>query len=158
MSEKEIHRLCRKYNITNYTINKDKSIDVNQNVNLEYNKLKKIPLTFNEVKGNFSCGHNNIHSLKYSPNYISGFFICNGNNLKTFNHFPNVNKFILLNYNPVNELWYLFNNKNYIDYFNELDIIQDDENTVILDRLNYFLTDIGKPEITKDSIKNYKVI
>ena len=38
-----IEELCDKYNITNYTINQDGSIDVNQNVSLTYDELTEIP-------------------------------------------------------------------------------------------------------------------
>lgn len=44
MSEEEIYKICIEYNITNYTINTDGSIDVNNNVKLSHKNLNKIPL------------------------------------------------------------------------------------------------------------------
>ena len=241
MTKNEIDKICKKYKITNYTINQDKSVDVYQNVDLIYKGLKKIPLNFNKVEGDFHCSINSLDSLKDSPDYVSGSFRCGDNNLtslkgcpnyiggsldcddnmlnslkygpeyvgnnygcnqnnltslkytpkyiegnffcsenklkalkdspdtikgdfvfmnnkiKSFYNLPNVKQIILLN-NPIEELWLLFADEIHIDYFNELDIIVKNESTVILDRLNYFLTDIGKQEISKDSIKNYKVV
>jgi hypothetical protein len=34
MTKKEIHNICKKYNIKNYSFNEDLSIDVDGNVNL----------------------------------------------------------------------------------------------------------------------------
>ena len=48
-----IHDICNKYNIENYTINDDESIDVNDSVNLSNYSLTELPLTFNVVTGDF---------------------------------------------------------------------------------------------------------
>jgi hypothetical protein len=49
MTEQKIRYICKKYNIDNYTINPDGSIDVYQNVDLSNNDLYEIPLKFNNV-------------------------------------------------------------------------------------------------------------
>ena len=54
-NEQEIIEICKKYNIENYTINPDGSIDVNGNVSLSEYEIKKIPIKFNKVNGYFSC-------------------------------------------------------------------------------------------------------
>ena len=51
MSEQEIHDICKKYNITNYSINPDGSIDVDETVYLSGKGLKRVPLKFNKVDG-----------------------------------------------------------------------------------------------------------
>ena len=43
-NEQEIHDICKKYNIENYTINSDGSIDVDGNVNLSKMNLTELPL------------------------------------------------------------------------------------------------------------------
>ncbi len=48
-----IDEICKKYDIENYTINSDGSIDVNENVDLFDKRLIKIPLKFNKVNGIF---------------------------------------------------------------------------------------------------------
>ena len=179
MTEKEINYVCKKYDIKNYTINSDMSIDVDSNVYLYLANLHELPLNFNRVNGIFDCGFNYLKSLKGAPNYLSSIFSCNSNelesfqycpesdtnayffqnnNIRTFDYFPNIKAGISLRYNPVDELWSLFKDQNHVEYFNELDIIQEDGNAIILDRLNYFLQDIGKKEIYEDDIKKYKVI
>ena len=157
MTKKEIHDICRKYSILFYTVNSDLSIDTDGVVLFDAN-LTEIPLKFNKVNGTFNCMNNKLTSLKNSPEYMSGSLNVFQNNIKTFDYFPKkIDGLIFLESNPIDELWSLFLDRNHIDYFNELDIIQEDGKVVILERLNYFLTDIGKEEVTKDDIKNYKV-
>ena len=69
-----IHDICKIYNITNYTINDDGSIDVDGDVSFCRKGLTELPLTFNKVSGNFDCGDNNITTLKGCPRWIGGFF------------------------------------------------------------------------------------
>ena len=77
----DIDSICKKYNITNYTINIDGSIDVDGNVNLSYKNLTKLPLTFNKVSGNFYCYINELITLKGSPKEVFGHFSCSQNRL-----------------------------------------------------------------------------
>lgn len=79
--KREIHKICKKYSINNYTINNDGSIDVNGNVYLYSIGLTKIPLKFNKVSGNFSCLDNNLISLEGCPKEVGGYFDCFGNQL-----------------------------------------------------------------------------
>ena len=87
-TDEEIHELCRKYRIKNYTINEDKSIDVDGNVDL-YNKgLSKLPLKFRHVKGDFDCGDNNLITLEGAPETVDGSFRCENNYLTTLKGSP----------------------------------------------------------------------
>ena len=85
---KNIDSICRKYNIINYTINSDGSIDVNGNVNLGYNKLTKLPLKFNKVSGSFSCYQNQLTSLEGCPIEVGGIFDCHSNKLTSLEGCP----------------------------------------------------------------------
>ena len=108
-SFEDIKEICRKYSITNYTINQDGSIDVNEYVDLCSKKLTKLPLKFNkvngcvyyhanrlkslegspvEINGNFYCSNNELTSFEYAPKIIRGSFDCDCNNIKTFEYFP----------------------------------------------------------------------
>ena len=53
MDNKQIDKICRDYNIKNYTINSDGSIDVKGNVALYSQELKTLLLRFNKVEGGF---------------------------------------------------------------------------------------------------------
>jgi hypothetical protein len=103
-----IHSVCKKYDIKNYTINDDFTIDVKGNVNLYNKSLSKIPLKFNIVSGNFNCSNNKLTTLEGSPRsvdhfdcdynelatleggpeYVDGIFWCSRNSLKTLEGGP----------------------------------------------------------------------
>ena len=83
-----IHDICKRYNIKNYTINPDGSIDVNGSVDLHYKDLTELPLNFNRVDGYFSCSSNNLTSLKGCPRWIGGWFSCNNNKLTSLEFSP----------------------------------------------------------------------
>ena len=83
-----ISLICEKYNITNYTINSDGSIDVNGDVDLSYKNLTELPLIFNKVTGYFTCSCNRLTSLKGCPRWIGGFFTCGNNQLTSLKFSP----------------------------------------------------------------------
>ena len=83
-----IHDICKKYNIKDYTINDDGSIDVNGWVNLNNKGLTEFPVTFNRVLGYFECSGNNLTTLKGGPVYVNSHFYCNYNKLTNLEHCP----------------------------------------------------------------------
>ena len=83
-----ISLICEKYNIENYTINDDGSIDVNGDVDLYNCNLTELPLRFNKVTGYFHCGGNKLTSLKGCPKWVGGFFYCTNNNLTSLEFSP----------------------------------------------------------------------
>jgi hypothetical protein len=84
----DIHKICIEYKITDYTINEDGSIDVNNNVDLGFYKLTELPLVFNKVTGYFSCTGNYLTSLKGSPRWVGEFFDCEKNKLTSLEFSP----------------------------------------------------------------------
>ena len=78
---KDIEDICKKYDITDYTINNDESIDVNGDVYLINMSLDKLPLKFNRVTGNFYCRDNQLTSLEGAPKEVGGDFYCHNNQL-----------------------------------------------------------------------------
>ena len=87
-TDEEIHELCKKYKIRNYTINEDKSIDVDGHVYLKDLGLTKLPLKFRNVSGYFRCNGNKITTLEGSPEKVNGGFDCGSNNLETLEGSP----------------------------------------------------------------------
>jgi hypothetical protein len=87
-SNTEIDKICRKYNIINYTINSDNSVDVDGKVYFCDKKLESIPLNFNIVNGYFNCGYNYLTSLKGCPVRVGGGFYCYNNRLTSLQYSP----------------------------------------------------------------------
>lgn len=129
LSQEELNKLtelCEMFEIENYTVNSDGSIDVNGSVNLdEYNGLHWIPIKFNKVSGDFNCnasdlttlknaprivggefnvGYNNIESLEFSPEYIGGTFFISDNKLRTLEFLPQKLNNLNLNRNKLKSL------------------------------------------------------
>jgi len=172
--------ICRKYSITNYTINQDGSIDANY-VNLSSKGLSKLPLKFNKINGWFNCSWNNLTTLEgspkevngdfychnnklisfeYVPKIVRGGFDCDNNNIKTFEYFPSfVKQYFDCKDNPIYEVWNLFKDTTKIELLNDFDIFRDedtDEPKIFIDRLNDFLLTIGRDPVEK--VKEYKNI
>ena len=76
-----IDEICEKYDIRNYTINDDGSVDVGNQVYLVGNDLTKLPLKFGNVSGSFNCSNNELTTLEGSPKSVGGYYDCNVNRL-----------------------------------------------------------------------------
>jgi len=199
----DIHEVCKKYGIENYTINGDGTIDGDgeKMVNLSYKGLIKLPLDFNKVGGSFYCHNNNLTSLEGAPKEVGGYFYCRYNKLTSLEGAPqsvggyfdcsnnqltnlegapqsiggefycNNNKimslkglefksfkFIELENNPIQEIvkdWINNDNKEeLIEYFVDMDIIQD--NKLIMMRLEAFYEDMDlEMNIDFNKVKKY---
>ncbi len=88
MTPSEIHRICAKYGIRQYTINDDMSISVNGYVDLSSKNLKSLPIKFKEVSGIFYCDNNQLTSLRGCPRTVGGDFYCNHNQLASLKYCP----------------------------------------------------------------------
>ena len=85
----KIDYICNKYGISNYEINRNRSIDVNGDVVLSWYELNKLPLKFNKVSGHFSCNGNKLKSLIGCPIEVGGDFSCVINQLTSLVGSPN---------------------------------------------------------------------
>lgn len=85
-----IHDICKKYNITNYTINNG-VVDVNGEGGAficSYNRLTSLEGGPNEVGGHFNCSYNNLITLLGCPSKVGGNFHCYDNKLSTLEGCP----------------------------------------------------------------------
>jgi hypothetical protein len=99
-----IHKFCKTNNIKSYTINDDYSIDVDGYVFIT-KRMKRIPIKFNKVMGNFHCSCLGLLTLKNSPIYVGGSFYCNDNLLKSLYDCPkNVVGYFFVYNNPLNSI------------------------------------------------------
>ena len=99
-----ISSICKKYNIENYTVNDDGSIDVNGSVDLYNCNITELPLVFNKVSGYFDCSCNRLTSLKGSPKWVGSYFSCSKNKLKSLEFSPDyVGYFFSCEYNDLTD-------------------------------------------------------
>jgi hypothetical protein len=83
--EKYKIRISGRYHINDV----DGTLDVKGNVEIAHNyKLRKLPLKFNKVSGDFICYHNALTSLKGCPTNVGGDFNCYDNQLTSLKHSP----------------------------------------------------------------------
>lgn len=66
-----------KYNINNYSINDDLTVDLFQSLMWSRDKsiLENIPFVFGTVHGSFFCRDLGIESLYFSPKIVEGIFL-----------------------------------------------------------------------------------
>ncbi len=83
-----IENWLKKYEIKNYTINNDLTVDVDGDVYLYYKKLKQIPIKFDIIKGYFNCSNNYLTSLDFCPKEVGGNFNCSWNELTSLEFCP----------------------------------------------------------------------
>ena len=86
----EIEKWLKEYDIRNYTINDDFTIDVNGNVYLSAIDLKEFPeyIQFGVVRGDFVCRINYLTSLRGVPRIVEGNFDCADNELTSLEGAP----------------------------------------------------------------------
>ncbi|MCK9477782.1 MAG: hypothetical protein M0R46_17855 [Candidatus Muirbacterium halophilum] len=129
INRSEIDAICEIYNIKNYTINDDGSIDVDGNVDLFNKGLKVLPLKFRKVSGDFYCSYNQLISLEGAPQSIGGdfhcrynkltslegapqrvggIFWCYSNNLKNIDYLPKYYKELFIQNDPISKIIKLF--------------------------------------------------
>ena len=78
----ELIKELESYEIQNYTINSDGTINVDGDVYLNSWSLTKIPFKFGKVTGYFDCSSNNLTSLVGCPKEVEEYFDCSDNKLQ----------------------------------------------------------------------------
>jgi hypothetical protein len=87
-SHEDIRSICQKYDIENYKINDDGSIDVDGNIYLAEFNLAELPLNFRNISGFVNCNSNRLTSLEGCPKSIGGSFACGDNKLTSLKGCP----------------------------------------------------------------------
>lgn len=86
----EIDKICKDLNINNYDIDNKGLVNVDGSVILIQKKLKKLPIKFGVVTGNFDCSMNSLMNLYGSPIEVGGEFSCWKNNLINLRFSPKI--------------------------------------------------------------------
>ena len=87
-SKQEVEAILNRYDITNYIINNDLSVDVDGDVNLYNQNLTNIPAKFGNVSGYFDCSYNQLSSLRGALREVGGGFYCTSNKLTSLEGSP----------------------------------------------------------------------
>ncbi len=122
------------------------------------NKLTSLEGAPQEVD-TFDCNSNRLTSLKGAPRRISGSFNCYYNKIWSFEGAPDyVGDGFHCDRAPIYQIWELFEDYSKVELFNYYDIIRSFKGkpAIVLDRLNDFLEEIGKP--TVEGVKGYITI
>ena len=173
-SESEVAKICKKSGIRNWSL-VDGLVNVDGDVDLYDRGLTELPLKFGTVTGNFNCDRNKLTSLVGCPNRVGGWFSCSGNKLSSLVGCPrsvggvfwcqrnNIREFTGIKYiggylyclsNPIGNIWRIISpngewDEDQMDLFEDLSVIQDDGEAVAIDRLNFFLEEIGLEPVEK---------
>ena len=90
LSRKQIFHIAKRYNIKIDSFNLDGfgRLDVHGDVRVCKSGLKKLPLKFGKVTGNFYCHLNNLTTLDGAPFSVGGDFNCSDNKLQNLKFSP----------------------------------------------------------------------
>lgn len=90
LTRSEILNIIRRYHISidTFTLDEFGKLNVTGNVKICDTKLKKLPLKFGKVSGDFHCHLNKLTTLKYAPQTVGGDFNCSNNKLKSLKYAP----------------------------------------------------------------------
>ena len=173
-SESEVAEICKRCDIEHWSL-EGGLVNVDDDVYLNDSELNELPLKFGVVTGYFDCSNNNLRSLEGCPLRVGGYFDCSRNNLTSLEGCPKyVGGNFYCNYNSIREftgikyiekelycygntienIWRIISpdwkwDEDQMDLFEDLSVIQDDGEAVAIDRLNFFLEEIGMGSVEK---------
>jgi hypothetical protein len=76
-----VDNFCRHYDIENYTILADGSVDVDGDVSIDGYKNDNLPFKFNIIDGDFMISHSDVNDVSMFPKKVNYGFYCNVNKL-----------------------------------------------------------------------------
>jgi hypothetical protein len=81
MDKAFVQSWLHQFNIYNYVILDDLSINIKGDVYLNHTDLREFPIQFNEISGSFICANNQLNSLKGAPRIVGNSFDCSNNQI-----------------------------------------------------------------------------
>lgn len=164
-THKEIVKICDKYNINNYHINDDGTVDINGNVLIMFkHKMEKLPLKFGKVTGSFcvesnalrslegcpyyvgkdfQCRYNRLTTLEQGPDFVGGNYYCRNNNLTSLRGIPENIKFLNIDDNPISKYWEQVSSYyevlECLEIFLYMDIDTEDGDEICQEKVDYIL-------------------
>src|SRR5690348_7752464 len=83
----DIKKLCIKFELSNYKINSDGTVDVHGDVDLSNKNLEWLPINFNIVVGNFNVSYNKLYDFHNFPKEVKGDLSVFENNFRSLDSF-----------------------------------------------------------------------
>lgn len=83
-----IKRVLSEYEVKNYTINADDSVDVADDVQFSGFNYKTIPFKMGRVDGSFTISGGYIRDISNGPSYVGGNFMCINTEITSFKGAP----------------------------------------------------------------------
>jgi hypothetical protein len=74
--------------LLDHEVHEDGSVSIQEDVNLSYLQIQRLPFNFKNVKGDFMCYMDNLTSLQGAPISVGGDFFCYYNNLSSLKGAP----------------------------------------------------------------------
>lgn len=88
MTKNEVYNWLFQYNINDFYVKKDLTVDVLGSVDISSQSLIEIPIQFGEVSGNFNCDNNLLTSFQGMPTEIGLALYASNNLISSFEGFP----------------------------------------------------------------------
>jgi len=119
-----------------------------------WNNLSSLVGCPRSVGDDFYCSRNNLRSLVGCPRSVGGDFWCRRNNISEFTGIGYIGDQLFCSGNPIMNIWSIISpnfewNEEDMDFFEDCQVIQDDGEAVAIDRLNFFLKEIGLEPVEK---------
>lgn len=132
----EIRAWCSLTDISKYTINSDGSLDVHQDVIIDFNRVDGLPYKFNVINGDFTSDHNELTNMDNMPVTVNGDFSIATNDITSLEGCP---RYIKGDFS--------FNNNFGLSstYVGDYDVIVDGD---------FFVYDTGLPQEFMDEVEN----
>ena len=120
----------------------------------DWNNLTSLEGCPIRVGSYFACDNNKLTSLESCPKYVGGNFWCSGNKIREFTGIKYIESGLYCPGNPIFNIWEIISpncewDEDQMVLFDDCSVIQDDGEAVAIDRLNFFLEEIGLPTVKK---------
>ena len=91
MNRADVRKWAEHYELENFHINRNGTVDVDGDVDIHYDRsisIRKLPIQFGYVAGDFDASFSRLVSLAGSPREVGGNFICTWNDLTSLDGSP----------------------------------------------------------------------
>jgi len=88
VNKEEIAVTMRDLDIQDFIIHDDGTVDVATSVDIGFLNLKRLPVVFGRIRGDFNCSNNQLESLEGAPRSVGLSFFCHNNHLASLAHAP----------------------------------------------------------------------